>query len=74
MQVWTIELINLCILIYINFSKSTGKRPKTYKGSRDGFQKLNDRETYSDSDEENIEFDKYVSSSFYCKKHGKGES
>ena len=42
----------------VHFSKSSGKRPKTYKGSRDGFQKLNDRETYSDSDEENIEFDK----------------
>ena len=33
------------------------KKPSRYTGSREGFQKLNDKD-YSDSEEENIEFDR----------------
>ena len=47
--------------MYINkiFSlRRGGRNAKKYGGSRDGFQKLNDKDDYTDSDEENIEFDK----------------
>ena len=44
-----------------NYFRQKKASPRRYSGSRDGFQKLNDSESiYSDSEEENIEFDKYA--------------
>ena len=40
------------------FRRGSRRNSKKYGGSRDGFQKLNDKDDYTDSDEENIEFDK----------------
>jgi len=38
--------------------RGKGRISRAYNGSRDGFQKVNDKDDYYDSDEENIEFDR----------------
>jgi len=48
----------LLFLAIFYVCRGRSSKPKTYYGSRDGFQKLNDKDDYYDSDEENIEFDR----------------
>ena len=65
MDTWALGLVELqlsCVFAAKNnFFRKKDAGKKRYSGSRDGFQKLNDKDIYTDSDEENIEFDKYYS-------------
>ena len=53
-----VTLVIVIMKLFSHFRRKRRKRRGEWVGSRAGFQKLSDKDVYSDSDEENIEFDK----------------
>ena len=53
-----VTLVIVIMKLFSHFRSKRRKRRGEWVGSRAGFQKLSDKDVYSDSDEENIEFDK----------------